>query len=298
MASNTIIITGANGQVGKELKQLEAQYPQFQFLLLSREDLPIHHFELVRNFFEATKPGYCINCAAYTAVDKAESEKDLAMLVNGAAVGVLASVCHLFKTKLIHISTDYVFDGNASTPYKEDHPVLPVNYYGATKLKGEELCLSNDPQSIVMRTSWVYSEFGNNFVKTMIRLMQSKESINVVNDQFGSPTYAGDLAKAMMDIIAADASGLKAWQPGIFHYSNNGAINWYQFASAIKALIHSSCAVHPIPSASYPTPAKRPAYSVFDTSKFNKIYGFSIPSWQTSLAVCMDRLKATGALHA
>lgn len=287
MSKPLILVTGANGQVGKELRQLAAAYPQFQFLFLSREDLPIHHFELVRNFFETSQPAFCINCAAYTAVDKAESEKDLALLVNAESVGVLAAVAKLYNTRFIHISTDYVFDGTATTPYKEDAPVNPVNFYGSTKLKGEEECQQANAAAIIIRTSWVYSAFGNNFVKTMLRLMKERESLNVVNDQLGSPTYAADLANAILQIINSGN-----WQPGIYHYSNTGVISWYQFAVAIKELAGLNCTVNPIPTSAYPTPAKRPAYSVFNKEKIQSTYKLHIPDWKDSLKICLTKLEA------
>jgi dTDP-4-dehydrorhamnose reductase len=287
MSKPLILVTGANGQLGKELRQLAPVFPQFQFLFLSREDLPIHHFELVRNFFETSKPAYCINCAAYTAVDKAESEKDLALLVNAESVGVLAAVAKLCNTLFIHISTDYVFDGTATTPYKEEAPVSPVNFYGSTKLKGEEQCQMANADAIIIRTSWVYSTFGNNFVKTMLRLMKEREHINVVNDQIGSPTYAADLAEAMLHIINSGN-----WQPGIYHYSNTGIISWYQFAVAIKELAGLNCTVHPIPTSAYPTPAKRPAYSVFAKEKIQSTYKLQIPDWKDSLKICLSKLEA------
>src|SRR5450432_3204506 len=175
MPEPVIIVTGAKGQLSKELRDLATRYEQFRFIFLSKEDLPIHQFEEVQQYFTAALPAYCINCAAYTAVDKAETETAAAMLTNGDAVGVLAEVCASLNTKFIHISTDYVFDGTASVPYKEDHSTSPVNYYGSTKLKGEELCVKNNDQSIILRTSWVYSVYGNNFVKTMMRLMKERE---------------------------------------------------------------------------------------------------------------------------
>ncbi|MBN8676219.1 MAG: dTDP-4-dehydrorhamnose reductase [Chitinophagales bacterium] len=281
-----ILVTGANGQLGKELKQLSSSFPQFEFQFLSREDLPIHHFELVRNFFSAYHPDYLINCAAYTAVDRAESEKDLAFQVNGEAVGVLAAVCKEKNCRFIHISTDYVFDGTATTPYKEDHPTNPQSVYGASKLEGEQQTFRFNPDSIVIRTSWVYSEFGKNFVKTMLKLMQQREELNVVSDQVGSPTYAADLAAAILHIISSGK-----WQAGIYHYSNQGVISWYDFAVAIKELTGSNCKVNAIPTSAYPTPAKRPAYSVLDKSKIMATFDLPVPGWKKSLGTCLERLK-------
>ena len=281
-----ILVTGSNGQLGKELKQLEASFPQFDFIFLSREDLPIHHFELVRNFFKGYHPQYLINCAAYTAVDKAESEKELAFQINAESVGVLAAVCKEYQTHFIHISTDYVFDGTATTPYTEDSPVNPQSVYGASKLKGEKEALQFNPEAVIIRTSWVYSEFGKNFVKTMLKLMSEKEELNVVSDQVGSPTYAADLAEAILKIISSGK-----WHPGIYHYSNEGVISWYDFAVAIKELSGSNCSVKPIPTSRYPTPAKRPAYSVLDKTKIQAVFGLRLKDWKSSLATCISLIK-------
>ncbi len=291
MQKPRIIVTGANGQVGKEIRSLVSSFPAFDFLFLSREDLPIHHFGLVRNYFETVQPFACINCAAYTAVDKAETEKDLAMLVNGESVGVLAAACKMYKTKFIHISTDYIFNGTATQPYPETAATDPVNYYGNTKLKGEILCQDNNPEAIIIRTSWVYSEYGNNFVKTMIRLMKEKESINVVNDQVGSPTYAADLAMVMLQIIAAAKADAKKWKPGIYHFSNDAVISWYDFAVAIGQMLQTKCNINPIPTSGFPTPAKRPAYSVLDKKKITETFGIRLKNWKDSLRHCLVRLQ-------
>ena len=282
---STILLTGANGQLGKEIKQLESAYPEFRFIFLSREDLPIHHFELVRNFFKGYSPQFLINCAAYTAVDKAESEKDLAFQVNGEAVGVLAAVCKEYGTKFIHISTDYVFDGNGTEPYTTESATNPQSVYGASKLQGEKEAMQYNPDSMIIRTSWVYSEFGKNFVKTMLKLMSEKEELNVVSDQIGSPTYAADLAAVIMQVIASGK-----WIPGMYHFSNAGVISWYDFALAIKELSGKTCRVIPIPGSQYPTPAKRPAYSVMDTSRLFNSFGLTPKNWKDSLQVCLKKL--------
>lgn len=282
-----ILVTGANGQLGKEFRSIADQYPGFTFLFLSREDLAIHHFELVRNFFRSYHPDICINCAAYTAVDKAETEQDLANLVNAESTGVLAAVCKEFETKLIHISTDYVFNGNALKPYTESDPTDPQSVYGSSKREGEILAFQYNPQTMIFRTSWLYSVYGKNFVKTMIRLMKEKPAINVVNDQWGSPTNAADLAKCIMDILASGK-----FVPGIYHFSNDGIINWYQFAEAIKEITGSDCEIHPIPTSAYPTPARRPAYSVMSKEKIKDQYNITLIPWKKSLADCISILDS------
>lgn len=285
MEKPLILVTGGNGQLGNELKQLAAVYLQFGFVFTDIDDLALDNFELVEKFFAEQKPAYCINCAAYTAVDKAESNRDVVMLVNGTVVGNLAAVCKKYNTKFVHISTDYVFDGESTEPYNEDDQPNPSNVYGESKLLGEQLCIKEDPSSIIIRTAWVYSSFGNNFVKTMMRLMAERPELNVVEDQLGSPTYAADLAKAIMCIVASGK-----WESGIYHYSNEGRISWYDFAVAIKNLIGSSCAVHPIPTAAYPTPAKRPKYSLLNKEKIKTVYSVTVPDWETSLKECIKIL--------
>jgi dTDP-4-dehydrorhamnose reductase len=285
-----ILVTGANGQLGKELKDLAHSFSQFDFIFLSRTDLPIHHFELVRNYFNALKPAYCINCAAYTAVDRAEEEKDLAFQVNGEAVGVLAAICKEHKTKLIHISTDYVFDGTSSVPYKEDAITNPQCVYGVSKLEGEMQALQLNPDVIIIRTSWLYSAYGKNFVKTMMRLMKEKNEINVVNDQIGCPTFAADLAEMIVHIISNCQLTIANWQPGIYHFSNDGNISWYDFAVAIRELSGSSAIIKPISTAEYPTAAKRPAYSVLDNSKIQQTFHVIQKDWKTSLQTCIYKM--------
>ncbi len=281
-----ILVTGANGQLGKELRQLAPSFVQYDFIFLSREDLPIHHFEMVRHYFKTYQPDYLINCAAYTAVDRAEQEKDMAFQVNGEAVGVLAAICKESNCRVIHISTDYVFDGTGTTPYNELFPPHPINVYGASKLEGEKQAQQLNPDCIIIRTSWLYSEFGKNFVRTMVKLMSEKKEINVVNDQVGSPTYAADLAETILKIISSGN-----WVPGIYHYSNDGIINWYDFAAAIKELTDSNCKINPISTSQYPTPAKRPAYSVLDTTKVQKTFGVKLKDWKQSLVDCLSRIK-------
>lgn len=287
MMQKKIMVTGANGQVGKELKEISQNYSSCDFTFLSREDLPLENYNLQKEYFEVIKPDVLINCAAYTAVDKAEEFRDLAFLINGEAVGHLAATCHAYKTRMIHISTDYVFDGNSELPYREDDRVNPVNTYGASKLQGEILALKNNSDCCVIRTSWVYSTYGNNFVKTMLRLMEQKSEINVVNDQKGSPTYAGDLADVLVQIGISEQ-----YVPGIYHYSNKGNISWYDFAREIANEIHSSCKINPISTSQYPTPAKRPFYSAMDLSKIEKVYGISPKPWKESLHQCLHKLNS------
>lgn len=282
-----ILVTGAGGQLGKEFALLAASYTQYNFYFVTKQDLPIDDFDAVKSFIRNNNIHCCINCAAYTAVDKAESEIEKALLINATAAGNLAAVCKQHNALFIHFSTDYVFNGNGTQPYKETDAVYPVNAYGQSKLKGEELVLQNNPAALVIRTSWVYSQFGNNFVKTMLRLMKERESINVVNDQFGCPTYAADLASAVMQLIekaAAQNAG------GIYNYCNEGIITWYDFAVAIKELTNSSCIVIGIPSSQYPTPAKRPHYSVLDTVLIQQTFSISIPNWKHSLNQCLKLL--------
>ena len=284
----TILVTGSNGQLGNEIKILSKKFASYNFLFAPRQEISIENSESLQSFFGKNKIDYCINCAAYTAVDKAETEKEKAFAINADAVGNLATICSEYQTKLIHISTDYVYDGNVHVPLKEENAVGPVNVYGASKLKGEELALNTNPSALIIRTSWVYSSFGNNFVKTMLRLFREKEEINVINDQIGSPTYAADLAAVIMNFIEKTQQGETF--SGIVNYSNAGITNWYEFAKEIKSLVNSNCKINPIPTSSYPTPAKRPLYSVLDTSKIKNCLQLEIPSWQESLKKCIDIL--------
>ena len=286
MGNKKILITGANGQLGRELQALAITFPQFDFLFFDRATLSIADPDAINTFFARERPAYCINCAAYTAVDKAESEKESAFLINGDAVGYLAAACRNTGARLIHISTDYVFDGLSETPLSEGDPTRPINTYGASKLEGEHQALQHHPDgTLIIRTAWVYSEFGNNFVRTMIRLMKERPSINVVSDQVGSPTYAADLAAAILHIITAPS-----FIPGIYNYSNEGRISWYEFALAIRDLIGSPCEVHPIPTAQYPTPAKRPRFSLLDKSLISATYHLTIPEWRRSLVTCVEKM--------
>ncbi len=283
----SVLITGANGQLGMEFRDLENDFPHLHFTFASREELAIENKDAVAAYFDKHSFDYCVNCAAYTAVDKAESEIDEANKINGEAVGFLALACKKHLVKFIHISTDYVFDGKGNSPYTASDIVAPVNAYGQTKLYGENAALNNHHETMIIRTSWVYSIYGKNFVKTMMRLMNEKPELNVVSDQFGSPTYAADLAEAILEIISSDT-----FLAGIYHYCNQGVISWFDFANAIREMSHYTCVVHPIPTSSYPTPAKRPGYSALDTTGFKNTFQQDIPNWRDSLEKCISLMPA------
>jgi len=284
----TILVTGANGQMGNELQVLAPGFPDYRFLFATKEELNIANALTAEKYFSEHTIDFCINCAAYTAVDKAETDSENAFLINATAVATLATACNQNNAQLIHISTDYVFDGTANVPYKETDKTNPVSVYGKSKLQGEAWAMQNAPSTIIIRTAWLYSSFKANFVKTMLRLMKEKESINVVSDQFGCPTYAADLAMAIMHIIT---SGKSKEQPGMYHYSNAGITNWYEFAVAIKKLSGSNCIVNSITTDQYPTAAKRPAYSVLDSSKIKETFKLHTPNWENSLQKCLALLN-------
>jgi dTDP-4-dehydrorhamnose reductase len=277
-----ILVTGANGQLGSELKELSSHYSQFEWVFADRSVLDLSNLESISKVLDTIQPQIIINCAAYTAVDKAETETELADVLNHQAVGVMALWSASHDCRLVHVSTDYVFDGNSNVALTEEAPTGPINVYGQTKLAGEQACLRENPDAIVIRTSWVYSRFGNNFVKTMSRLMQERDSLTIVNDQIGSPTYAADLAQVILTIITHSN-----WQAGIFHFSNEGEISWYEFAVAIQEIGGFDCALSGIPSSDYPTPAQRPHYSLLDKSKITTTFGVVVPVYRESLERCM-----------
>lgn len=277
-----ILILGSNGQLGKELQQIPTKYNTF---FATREEVDITYKEAITNILPKGWD-YCINASAYTAVDKAEEEQEQAFLINGKAVGFLAKECQKQDIKLIHVSTDYVFDGTSKTPYKEDDATSPINAYGASKLEGEQLALQHNPQTYIIRTAWVYSEFGHNFVKTMLRVGANNHRLNVVNNQFGSPTYARDLARAIFKIIDQDLDSF-----GIYHYSNEGETNWAEFAQTIFDLYPLHVHVQGIPAAEYPTPAARPNYSLLNKSKIKEVFRLTIPHWKDSLKEMLENLK-------
>jgi len=283
-----ILVTGGNGQLGSEIHSLAYRHSSFNFLFTDAAELNITDEVAVQNFFTENKIDACINCAAYTAVDKAESEKEMAFLVNAKAVEYLAKACAVNGSKLIHISTDFVFDGTIARPILETDRPNPLSVYGATKLAGEEFALQFSSDAIVLRTSWVYSSFGNNFVKTIFRLCKEKPSLNIIYDQVGTPTYARDLADAILQIVV-DKSSLA--QKGIFNFSNEGVCSWYDFAIAIRNLASLETPIFPIETTQYPTPATRPKYSVLNKQKFKTAFNQSIPYWQDSLKDCFAKLS-------
>ncbi|WP_136669124.1 dTDP-4-dehydrorhamnose reductase [Flavobacterium sp. H122] len=279
-----VLVTGALGQLGQSLQFIASQYPEMQFIFASSQDLDITNEERVTSFFENNKIGYCINTAAYTAVDKAESEIEKAHLVNVTGPKNLAIACQKNNAVLIHISTDFVFNGTSEKPYLEADATNPIGVYGQTKLDGETEVVSNCNKYYIIRTSWVYSQFGNNFMKTMLRLAQDRTELNVVADQIGTPTNAVDLAGAVLEIISSDFKHSAHDNYGIYNFSNEGICSWYDFAVEIFKQNNINIKVNPIPTEAYPTPAKRPGYSVLDKSKIKSTFGITIKNWQEALA--------------
>ena len=284
---NNILVTGANGQLGSEIRFLSNGYENFLFA--DRGELDITDFAAVETFISKNAVVTVINCAAYTAVDKAECDAQNADLINNKAVENLAKICKDKDIKLVHISTDYVFDGKNYKPYLEEDEPNPIGVYAKTKYDGEKAILAINPQnSIIIRTSWVYSSFGANFVKTMLRLGMERESLGVVFDQVGSPTYARDLAKTILDILPK----IKNQKTEIYHFSNEGVVSWYDFAKEIMKMAKLSCNINPIESTQYPTPAPRPHYSVLNKAKIKREFGVEIPYWKDSLSDCLKNLGA------
>ena len=289
---SNILVTGSNGQLGSEIRVLSPDY-NYNFFFTDRKTLDISNLNAVHEFIEKNNINTIINCAAYTAVDKAESDFENANKINHLAVKNLAEIANEKNIKLIHISTDYVFDGKNFKPYTEDDTTNPNGVYGSTKLDGENALLHakcsagvNSKNSIIIRTSWVYSSFGANFVKTMLRLGREKESLGVIFDQVGSPTYARDLAKAILDILP----NIKNEKPEIYNYSNEGVLSWYDFAKEIMRMAKLDCQINPIETKEYPTPAIRPHYSLLNKSKIKKEFGLVIPYWKDSLDECLKTM--------
>lgn len=288
MSQKTILITGANGQLGQELLRADENAEGLNMIFTDVEQLDITNNRQVREVISQLKPFAVVNCAAYTAVDKAESEPEQAALINVAGPGSLAAACALNDSILIHISTDYVFGGVGNLPYTEDHPVDPKGVYATTKAHGEKAVMTSGADYMIIRTSWLYSVFGNNFVKTMLRLGKERDELKVVNDQTGNPTNARDLAAAIISILHHPISDNHVRE--IFHYANIGETTWFEFASEIIRYSKLSCKVLPIPTSDYPLPASRPAYSVLDTTKVRTAFSLEIPDWKESLHICLDEL--------
>jgi len=286
-----VLITGSNGQLGSEIKELASEYENLQCVFKDLPELDICDAEVLNTFIIDQHINAVINCAGYTAVDKAEEEALIAQKVNSEGVLNLANALKKVDGKLIHISTDYVFDGNHSQPYKESDPVSPVGVYGKTKRAGELAVLNSSIDAIVIRTSWLYSMYGNNFVKTMLRIGNNKKSIQVVSDQLGTPTYAKDLAKTCLDILSDAGSTNISKKGSLYHYSDEGVTSWYDFATAIMEISNIDCKVIPIETKDYPTEARRPMYSVLDKSKIKSDFKVTIPHWRDSLANCIKKIN-------
>jgi len=278
-----VLVTGANGQLGSEIRKISDLFPEIEFAFTDVGELDITDPRKVADYLAIFKPQFLINCAAYTAVDKAETDIETATLLNATAVGILAEQSVGIACKMIHVSTDYVFNGKGPRPYKEDDQVDPQSAYGKTKLEGEILCQKFNSESLIIRTSWLYSAFGNNFVKTMVRLGGEKTELGVIADQIGSPTNAADLAQAILTIISSVEKDNKPFVSGIYHYSNEGVASWYDFTKAIFEIAAINCFVKPIASEDYPSPVQRPPYSVMNKSKIKLIFGLQIPHWRDSL---------------
>ena len=289
-----ILVTGCNGQLGTELQKIALNDQHHQWLFTDIDTLDICNKTAVEERFVKNGIDACINCAAYTAVDKAEDEPELATLVNSFAPKVLAEACNKHDALLIHISTDYVFGGDAHEPYKVDDPINPQSVYGSTKAEGERLIRESGCNYMIVRTAWLYSSVGKNFVKTMLMLGETKEEINVVADQRGCPTWAHDLAFALVALL--DKNGKNEIHE-TFHFTNEGQITWHDFATAIMEIGGKQCKVNPITTEQYPTKAKRPAYSVLDLSKIKEFAGIEIPDWRKSLEQCIDELKWMASLR-
>ena len=286
-----ILVTGASGQLGKSIKRLVDESKVGGYVFTSRDRLDLSYIDAIQGFFEAYKFDLIINCAAYTAVDKAETDKKNSNLINHLAVKKIAELANKNNIKLIHISTDFVFDGLANHALIESDIAKPVNVYGKSKLAGEQAILSIMKfNATIIRTSWLYSEFGNNFVVTMLRLMQEKPNLSIVSDQVGTPTYASDLAKAILCIVESDSLNLKKKKSQIYHYSNEGECSWYEFASEIKSISDSRCILNPISTDDYPTAAERPKKVLMNKQRISQDFDLKIQFWKDSLKVCLNNI--------
>ena len=291
-----ILVTGKNGQLGQSIKRLLdeksiANLNSFSFVFTSREELNLENLESIQSYFVSDDIDVIINCAAYTNVDEAEEDQNQANLINHNAVKELAKISKKNKIKLIHISTDYVFNGHKSKPYTEDDKASPINIYGETKLAGEQAIISIMPfNSIIIRTGWVYSEFGNNFVKTVLNLAKKNNTLNIVSDQIGTPTYAYDLAHSILNIVSTEQFLENEKQTAIFHYSNEGKSTWYEFAKEIISIAGINCHLNPIKTEDFPLPANRPKYSILSKKKILKEYALNINHWKDALKACLQNL--------
>jgi dTDP-4-dehydrorhamnose reductase len=281
-----IIVTGSNGQLGQCIQKIAPKYTTIKFYFFTSSELDITQEDELENVFSEIKPDFCINAAAYTQVDLAEENTEKAFQVNAMGAKYLGQVCHQFNTTLIHVSTDYVFDGDTQISYSEDNFTNPIGVYGQSKLQGEQYILDEAPNSIIIRTSWLYSEFNKNFVKTMLTLFQQKTELSVINDQFGQPTYAIDLAKAILQIILQNQN-----KYGVFHFSNYPETSWFNFATKIAQLSHSKIQLKPITTSEYPTKAKRPMRSTFCLDKIEDAFSIDIKHWENSLAQCLQNIE-------
>ena len=285
-----ILITGSNGQLGSEIRELSVSYKMSNFIFKDLPDLDICNLDEFQNFIINNNISAVINCAAYTSVDKAEEDKIIAKKVNAEGVSNIVKALQKVNGKLIHISTDYVFGGNHFLPYVESDQVSPIGVYGETKRAGELVVINSDIDSIIIRTSWLYSFYGNNFVKTMLDLGCQKENLGVIFDQVGTPTYARDLAKICLDILCSERSSNISKNGRLYHYSNEGVSSWYDFAISIMELGEKNCKIYPIQTKDYPTLAKRPQYSLLNKSKIKKDFKIEIPHWRDSLEDCIKKI--------
>jgi dTDP-4-dehydrorhamnose reductase len=291
--NSKILVTGANGQLGNEIRRLCRNFPGLEFIFTDVDMLDITNPDAVSVFMEASRPAIVVNCAAYTNVDGAEVNVKNVRKINSLAPQVLAAACAMQDAFLIHISTDYVFDGESTKPYKEEDETNPISVYGNSKLEGEEKIKTVFDNYLIIRTSWMYSEFGHNFVRSIIALAKERESLEIVSDQFGSPTYARDLANCIIDIIIKSILNPKAYLPGIYHYANQGTCSWFDFAQEILNITDiKSCKLIPVSTDQYPAVAKRPKYSVLDTSKVRESFGIGIPNWRDSLRECLSSIRS------
>jgi len=283
---DTILITGSHGQLGNEMQQAAAGFPAFRFLYTDVEDLDICDKKALDAFVKTNQVNIIVNCAAYTAVDKAEDDEALCYKINTDAVRNIGEIANENGIKVVHISTDYVFDGTNHIPYTEDQPVCPSSVYGKSKLAGEQALLESCKQTVIIRTAWLYSSFGNNFVKTMMKLGAERDSLNVIFDQIGTPTYAADLANSILQVLSHNP-----FVPGIYHFSDEGVCSWYDFTKSIHRIAGIQCDVHPIETKDYPVRTPRPHYSVLNKAKIKSTYGLVIPHWEESLVKCIEILK-------